>query len=208
MMKKLKLFGRGRPQAAVIHNQSAMSAVGPESDSSDSAGEDSDTVEGTKLASEVEEIPRTRSGPGSRNARSSPDSSNISELHPNEPAPAFFPCSKRRESRDGVRTPSAAQVKHFETAPSAVSSSPHKDGKKAALGERGVARYRAEQKEVLMPNHHTADPSARVMNGRLYVIASHDIQTKRNTGPGWKEGTRRRLLFFARVTCWLVLLRL
>lgn len=35
----------------------------------------------------------------------------------------------------------------------------------------------ASQKKVLLESVHTADPSARVLNGRLYVIASHDIAT-------------------------------
>lgn len=76
-----------------------------------------------------------------------------------------------------------------------------KRGGKGLVAESGVATYRAEPKTVLLRKHHTADPSARVINGRLYVIASHDIQTRKNTGPGWKEGTRRMHLSKPRRAC-------
>jgi hypothetical protein len=57
--------------------------------------------------------------------------------------------------------------------------------------ERGIATHKARQKSVLIPDQHTADPSARVINGRLYVIASHDVYTKLNTAKGFREGASR-----------------
>lgn len=108
------------------------------------------------------------------NSRNGPESVRPSPEH-----------SAKRSERRRDSEPSSEKVPIF---------APTQAGRKRAgnglVAETRVATYRAEEKSILIPKQHTADPSARVINGRLYVIASHDIQTRKNTGPGWKEGTR------------------
>lgn len=130
------------------------------------------------------------------------------------PDSAHHSSGSEEKPRESNSVPSTRSRKHShrrrDSEPSqedARASSASQDGgrKRAGRGlvtESGVATYRAEQKMVLLPRHHTADPSARVINGRLYVIASHDIHTRKNTGPGWKEGTRPTRPSQLRLFCW------